>query len=328
MKLYEEGKLDLEKTLGDYLTIVKGTNKENLKIRNVLLHQAGLVAWIPFFEETIDRQGVPKPSIYSTTPSDSFSIRVAENMYMNNNWKDTLFQRILKSKVGPEKYEYSDLDFIFLGKIIEAITGQPLEEYVKHTFYEPLEMTTTTFKPRQYFPLDQIVPTATEIGFRQQLLRGDVHDPGAAMLGGVAGHAGLFSNAYDLAKLYQMLLNGGEMNGIRFLQKSTIGMFTTYSSNISRRALGFDKPEKDNRTRSIPYPAASAPLTSFGHTGFTGICVWADPTNNLVYIFLSNRVAADKGDNNTLQKMKVRASIQDVIYKAMKPVKGAAITKE
>jgi beta-N-acetylhexosaminidase len=125
-----------------------------------------------------------------------------------------------------------------------------------------------------------------------------------------------------------MLLNGGEMNGIRFLQKSTIDMFTAYSSNISRRALGFDKPEKDNRTRSIPYPAASAPLTSFGHTGFTGICVWADPTNNLVYIFLSNRVAADKGDNNTLQKMKVRASIQDVIYKAMKPVKGAAITKE
>jgi beta-N-acetylhexosaminidase len=201
MKLYEEGKLDLEKTLGDYLTIVKGTNKENLKIRNVLLHQAGLVAWIPFFEETIDRQGVPKPSIYSTTPSDSFSIRVAENMYMNNNWKDTIFQRILKSKVGPQKYEYSDLDFIFLGKIIEAITGQPLEEYVKHTFYEPLEMTTTTFKPRQFFPLDQIVPTATEIGFRQQLLRGDVHDPGAAMLGGVAGHAGLFSNAYDLGKI-------------------------------------------------------------------------------------------------------------------------------
>jgi beta-N-acetylhexosaminidase len=328
MKLYEEGKLDLEKTLGDYLPFVKGTNKENLKIRNLLLHQAGLVAWIPFFEETVDRQGMPKPAIYSNIQSDSFSIRVAENLYMKNTWRDTIFQRILTSKVGTQKYEYSDLDFIFLGKVVEAITGQPLEDYVKHTFYEPLQMTTTTFSPRQFFPLSQIVPTARENNFRQQLLQGDVHDPGAAMLGGVAGHAGLFSNAYDLAKLYQMLLNGGEMNGVRYLQKSTIDMFTAYSSNISRRGLGFDKPEKDNHTRTNPYPSANAPLTSFGHTGFTGIGVWADPTNNIVFIFLSNRVAADKGDNNTLQKMKVRASVQDVIYQAMKTPGESAITKQ
>jgi len=328
MKLYEEGKLDLEKTLGDYLMMVKGTNKENLKIRNVLLHQAGLVGWIPFYEETLDRQGKPKEFIYSTTQSDSFSIRVAENLYMANSYVDTMYKRMLNSKLGPQKYEYSDLDFIFLGKVIEAITGQPLEDYVKQTFYEPLQMTTTTFKPRQFFPLDQIVPTVKENNFRQQLLQGDVHDMAAAMFGGVAGHAGLFSNAYDLAKLYQMLLNGGEMNGVRYLQKSTIDMFTAYNSNISRRGLGFDKPEKDNRTRSNPYPAANAPLTSFGHTGFTGICVWADPTNNLVYIFLSNRVAADKGDDNTLQKMKVRAKIQDVIYEAMKQPKERAVTKE
>jgi len=148
------------------------------------------------------------------------------------------------------------------------------------------------------------------------LLRGDVHDPGAAMFGGVAGHAGLFSNAYDLALLYQMLLNGGEMNGVRYLKKETIDTFTTYSSDISRRALGFDKPEKDNATRKDPYPASGVSPLTFGHTGFTGTCVWVDPAHNLIYIFLSNRVTPD-GENRKLIKMNVRSNVQEVIYKAM-----------
>lgn len=318
MKLWEQGRLDIDKPLGYYLPWVKGSNKENLLLKDMLMHQAGLEAWIPFYKATIDKEGHPLPTIYRTQRDDTFSIRVAENLYMRNDYVDSMYQRILRSGVGPRKYEYSDNDFIFLGKVVEAIAGKPLDVYMKETFYQPLQMTTTSFKPREHFPLQQIAPTQPEDFFREQTIWGDVHDPAAAMFGGVAGHAGLFSNAYDLAKLFQMLLNGGELNGIRFLEKTTIDKFTAYNSSISRRGLGFDKPEKDNATRSNPYPARYVSPLTYGHTGFTGTCVWVDPAYNLIYIFLSNRVAYDKGDNNKLHRMKVRASIQDVIYTAMK----------
>lgn len=325
MKLYEEGKLDIYNTLGDYLPWVKGSNKDNLMLKNILLHQAGLVAWIPFYRETVDKTGHPLPSIYSRIRTDSFSIRVAEDLYMRNDYRDTMYQKILASPLGDQnKYIYSDNDFIFLGKIVEAITGKPLEEYAKEVFYGPLQMKTTTFRPRDFFPLNTIAPTENDKAWRQQLLRGDVHDPAAAMFGGVAGHAGLFSNAYDLAQLYQMLLNGGEMNGVRYLKKETIDFFTAYSSKVSRRGLGFDKPEKDNITRKDPYPTLSASPLTFGHTGFTGTCVWADPANNLLYIFLSNRVTPD-GENNKLLKMNVRSNIHETIYQALQQ-KGNEIT--
>ena len=317
MKLYENGQLDINKTLGDYLPWVKGSDKENIQLKNLLLHQAGLVAYIPFYAETIDKTGQPLQAFYSHADTGNFSIRVAEDLYMRNDWRDTMYRRMVTSKLGePNKYLYSDNDFIFLGKVVEAITGKPLQDYVKETFYQPLGMATTTFLPRNYFPVNTIAPTEYDKKWRQQLLRGDVHDPGAAMFGGVAGHAGLFSNAYDLAQLYQMLLNGGEMNGVRYLKKETIDKFTAYSSNVSRRGLGFDKPEKDNVTRKDPYPSLSASPSTFGHTGFTGTCVWVDPAYNLIYIFLSNRVTPD-GENNTLLKMNVRSNIQEIIYKAI-----------
>ncbi len=164
--------------------------------------------------------------------------------------------------------------------------------------------------------MDRIAPTEKEKLFRLQQIRGDVHDPGSAMFGGVAGHAGLFSDAYDLAKLYQMLLNGGQLDGKRFLKKETIDYFTAYHSDISRRGLGFDKPEKDNATRkpADAYPAKMVSPLTYGHTGFTGICVWVDPAYNLVYIFLSNRVNPDGGDNLKLSHMNVRSHIQETIY--------------
>lgn len=317
MKLYEQGKLDIEKTLGYYLPWVRNSNKENIPLKNLLLHQAQLVAWIPFYKETIDKAGLPLPSIYSKTPDKEFAIRVADSLYLRNDWQDTMYHRILLSKLGePEKYVYSDNDFIFLGKVVEAISGKKLDDYVKETFYDPLGMTTTTFKPADHFPINIIAPTENDTAWRQQLLRGDVHDPGAAMFGGVAGHAGLYSNAYDLVQLYQMLLNGGEMNGIRYLKKETIDTFTAYSSDISRRGLGFDKPEKDNFVRLSPYPARSVSPLTFGHTGFTGTCVWVDPVYNLVYIFLSNRVTPN-GDNSKLLQMNVRSNIHEIIYTAI-----------
>ncbi|UEG51635.1 serine hydrolase [Mucilaginibacter daejeonensis] len=319
MKLYEEGKLDLNRTLGDYLPWVRGTDKAALKLNDVLLHQAGLVAFIPFYRETIDiKTGKPKPGFYRTQPDALYSVRVADHMYMRSNWIDTLKQRILTSKLGaPNKYVYSDNDFIFLGKVVEQITGLTLDEYVRQTFYLPLGMTTTAFKPREHVALNTIAPTENEKMFRLQHLLGDVHDPGAAMFGGVAGHAGLFSNAYDLAKLYIMLLNGGELNGVRLFKKETIDYFTAYHSNISRRGLGFDKPEKDNVTSKSPYPALSASPLAYGHTGYTGIGVWADPKYDLLYIFMSNRVNPDGGENTKLLNMNVRGNIQEAVYRSI-----------
>jgi CubicO group peptidase (beta-lactamase class C family) len=319
MKLYDEGRLDLQKTLGDYLPWVKGSNKESLRILDIMLHQAGLKAFIPFYRETIDttKAGNPLPGFYAPRPDSTHDIRVAENMYIRNDWEDTIYQRILLSDVGPrDKYIYSDNDFIFMGKIVEAITGKTLDQYVKETYYDPLEMSSAGFKPRERFPLGRIAPTAQEPIFRQQLIRGDVHDPGAAMFGGVAGHAGLFSDAYDLAILEQMLLNGGTLNGQTFLKKSTIDFFTAYHSDISRRGLGFDKPEKDNATRKEPYPCLSASPETFGHTGFTGTCVWVDPKYDLIFIFLSNRVNPEE-NNPRLGSLFIRGRIQETIYQAM-----------
>lgn len=315
MKLYEEGKLDINKTLGDYLPWVRGSNKEQLVLKNILLHQAGLVAFIPFYKETIEQSGVPKPGIYDSVSTNNYSIPVAHDMFMRNDWEDSIYQRILKSPVSKEeKYIYSDNDFIFLGKIVEQLAGMSLADYARQTFYIPLHMSTTYFNPLQHTVTVAIAPTEREKYFRRQLLRGYVHDPGAAMFGGIAGHAGLFSDAYDLAQLYQMLLNGGEMNGVRFLKKETIDFFTAYHSNISRRGLGFDKPEKDNATRKEPYPSRYASAETFGHTGFTGTCVWADPSNHLLYIFLSNRVYPTGGDNLRLSELSIRSNIQDAVY--------------
>jgi beta-N-acetylhexosaminidase len=318
MKLYEQGKIDLDKTLGDYLPWTRGTDKAPLKLTDILLHQAGLNPFIPFYRETIDTTtGLPKPQYFVHAQDDAHQTRVAEGLYLRNDWQDTLYKRILTSKLtAPNKYVYSDNDFIFLGKIVEAVSGKPLNEYARETFYQPLHMSTTGFRPRETMPLDMIVPTEEEKHFRQQLIRGDVHDEGSAMFGGVAGHAGLFSDAYDLSQLYQMLLNGGELNGVRYLQQSTVDKFTAYSSNVSRRGLGFDKPEKDNATRKEPYPSASASAETFGHTGFTGTCVWVDPKYKLVYIFLSNRVTPTR-NNTKFGQMNVRPNIQEAIYSAI-----------
>ena len=318
MKLYEEGKVDLNKTLGDYLSWVNGSDKAGLKLNDILLHQAGLYPFIPFYRELIDTAtGQPFPQYFVQSPTPQFSQRVAENLYLRNDWHDTMYTRILNSKLTPVgKYVYSDNDFIFLGKIVEALSGMSLDSYVRKTFYEPLGMTSTGFRPRETMPLSTLVPTEVEAHFRRQQMHGDVHDEGAAMFGGIAGHAGLFSSAYDLAKLYQLLLNGGELNGIRLLNKATVDLFTGYSSDISRRGLGFDKPEKDNATRKEPYPSLRASASTFGHTGFTGTCVWVDPDKQLVYIFLSSRVNPTRNENK-LGRLNVRPNIQEAIYGAI-----------
>ncbi|MBS1620408.1 MAG: serine hydrolase [Bacteroidetes bacterium] len=318
MRLYDEGKIDLNKTLGDYLPWTRGTDKAPLKIHDILLHQAGLVAFISFYKEVVDSAtGISDPAVFSEKPKPGFSIRVAEHVYMRNDWEDTMFQRILKSRLGPEgKYVYSDLDFILLGKIVETVTSMPLNQYVQKTFYNKIGLETTGFLPGKRFPLSRVVPTEEDKYFRHQIIQGDVHDEGAAMFGGVAGHAGLFSDAYDLAMLYQMLANGGEINGERYIKKETIKFFSEYHSKVSRRGYGFDKPDKDNATRKEPYPSVLASPETFGHTGFTGTCVWVDPKYDIVYIFLSNRVYPTR-HNIPFSELNVRSKIQDAIYRGL-----------
>lgn len=319
MKLYEQGKVDINKTLGDYLPSMRGSNKENLKLTEILLHQAGLPADINFWGKTIDPQTKrPLPEYYSEMAKPGFTTPVAAKMFLRNDWVDTMMKMIADAPLGlSPKYVYSDVDFILLGKIVEEVSGMPLDEYVRKTFYAPLGMTTTGFKPFERFGLERTVPTEEDNYFRNQLMRGYVHDESAAMFGNVSGNAGLFSNAYDLSLLYQMLLNGGTLNGQLFLKKETIDLFTVYHSSISRRAYGFDKPEKNNATRKEPYPSALASPETFGHTGFTGTCVWVDPKVGLVYVFLSNRVY-DSRNNNLLGQLGIRGKIQDAIYRALK----------
>lgn len=322
MKLYEKGLLDLKAPLGKYLKWVKGSDKENILIEDMLLHQSGLVSFIPFYREIIDDKGNPSAKLFSEKKQGSFLLPVTEKLNMTTRWRDTMYSRILTSillKDSVPKYVYSDNNFILLAEVVKSLTGKSIDRYARETFYEPLGMTTTRFKVFELFEKEQIVPTELEKNFRQGLLWGYVHDPGAAMFGNVAGHAGLFSNATDLAKLYQMLLNGGSMSNCTLFQPKTIEMFTAFNSSISRRGYGFDKPEKGNDTLSTEkrYPAAYISPQTYGHTGYTGTCVWVDPAYNLVYIFLSNRVHPMGGDNRKLLSLNIRSRIQDIIYESM-----------
>ncbi|SCB92249.1 beta-glucosidase [Chitinophaga costaii] len=317
MKLYDEGKIKLNATLGQYLPWVKGTDKAKLKIRDILLHQAGLVPFIPFYKTMLDAQGRPDTNYFRDHLDSAHQVRVAQGLYLLNDYPTVMEKIIVESKLGKKHtYVYSDNDFIFLGKLVEQLTGQKLEDYVMTNFYAPLGLESTGFRPRERFTLPCIAPTENESIFRRQLIRGDVHDPGAAMFGGVAGHAGLFSDAQDLGIILQMLLNNGGYGGRQYIQPQTVKLFTAYNSDISRRGLGFDKPEKDNAHREYHYPCRGASAQTFGHTGFTGTCVWVDPKSQLVFVFLSNRVCPD-GTNPKLSALHVRENIMQTLYDAM-----------
>jgi CubicO group peptidase (beta-lactamase class C family) len=321
MKLYEEGKLNLDAPVGQYLPWLKGSGKENITIKNMLLHQSGLVSFIPFYREVLDTTGTPKKKWFASKSKRKFRVPVTEKLFMRRRWQDTMYSRIKTSKLIEQatKYIYSDNNFILMAQVVKSITGKTIDEYAAENFYRPLGLATTRYKAFEAFDHRQMAPTENEKQFRQGLLWGYVHDPGAAMFGNVAGHAGLFSNATDLATLYQMALNGGKLGSVTLLQKPTIDLFTGYNSSISRRGYGFDKPEKGNDTMAIEkrYPAAFISPATYGHTGYTGTCVWVDPANDLIYIFLSNRVHPMGGDNLKLSRMNIRSRIQDIVYESM-----------
>lgn len=314
MKLYDEKKLDLNKTLGDYLPWTIGTDKQHLIIRDILLHEAGLKAWIPFYKEIADSINMkPLPGYFSKKQDSRFGIKVDDSLFMRTDWRDTMVSRILTSPLEKTKtYVYSDNDFIFMGELVKAISGLPLDQYAWKHFYAPLGFRSTGFNPAGYMNKATIAPTEQDPYFRERLVRGYVHDPGAAMFGGISGHAGLFSNAYETAVLMNLVMHGGTLNGKRFFSDSTVKLFTSYQSAISRRGLGFDKPEKDNASRKSPYPALAVSPATFGHTGFTGTCAWADPEKGIVFVLLANRVHPTA--KNTFGDLNVRGKVMEKIF--------------
>ncbi len=344
MLLEDRGLINTEETLGAYLNLPDTSQMNNLIIKDILAHQAGLKSWIPFYYHTIEpldtsealfstrisveyplklgpnafanRNIVWKDSVFKKEYSKEYSISVAEDMFLRKDYRDSVYYWILASGLEEKEYRYSDLGYYFFQKIIEETMDTLLYPFVYHNFYQKLGATTLGYLPLNRFPLKRIVPTEYDHIFRKQLVHGYVHDPGAAMLGGIGGHAGVFSNANDLAKMMQMYLNGGNYGGNQILSRKVIDKYTTrvFTDNGNRRALGFDKPvaEKD---QSGPTSNNASP-SSYGHTGFTGTMTWVDPEYDLIYIFLSNRIHPDQY-NLTLIRKDIRTRIQECIYESV-----------
>ena len=317
MKLEEQKKINLSDSVGTYIAEARGTAAGSIRIEKLLLHEAGLPPFIRFHETYMDKHGNPNPNVFLQKPTPGY-VRVSPDLYLPSHYIDSVFKRIyLTPLVQPGQYVYSDLDFLLLGRIIERVTSEDLADWVQRNIYAPLRIKSLRFNPTTN--LANIAPTEREKSYRNNLIRGTVHDPTAALLGGVAGHAGLFGTAEDLAILMQMLLNGGVYSGVRLLQPATIDRYTSYSSLVSRRGLGFDKPERDNANRTEAYPCRSASPETFGHTGFTGTCAWADPRTGILFIFLSNRIHPNGGEQRQLLQLNIRPRLQEAIYQSILP---------
>ena len=299
MKLSEQKLFDYNQTLGYYFPEYKESDKYDLNYKDILTHQSGLQAWLPFYIRTLDKGNTYKTGFYNSTSSEKFPTQVAKNLYAVSGYSDSIYKQIITSKLEQKgKYLYSDIGYYFSKKIIETKTAMPLNDYVQKTFYTPLN-SGLTYLPLTKYPLEQIAPTENDTKFRKQLIRGYVHDQGAALMGGVAGHAGLFGSAMDVAVVMELLLNKGEYNGLQLLDSAVIREYTSAHFPDNRRGLCFDKPEFDEKKESPVTKECS--LQSFGHSGFTGTFAWADPENDLIFVFLSNRVFPS-ADENKLAK--------------------------
>ena len=307
MKLVEDNKLKLDTNIGYYIPKARNTPMNNINVREVMLHQAGFIPFIPFHNYVAAGD-------YSSDSSALFPTKVADNYYIKKGFfSDFMWPKMLNSPIKTRgTYVYSDISMYVMQDIVEHITEKPENQYVLDNFYIPLGMHSTGYLPRNRFTKEQIVPTEDDKVFRKTLLEGYVHDQGAALKGGVAGHAGLFGNANDLAIYYQLMLNKGTYGGEQYFKPQTVDMFTSKQSNVSRRGLGFDRWDPDP---SKKYPSELASSQTFGHTGYTGIGVWVDPARGLVYIFLSNRVNPTVSEQ--LGRLNIRPRIHDAINRAI-----------
>ncbi|MDB3907690.1 serine hydrolase, partial [Crocinitomicaceae bacterium] len=313
MHLNSEETFNLSGTLGEYIPEITGESPfKNIVLRQMLSHQAGLTPWIPFYTKTLVEKQLSS-EFYATSPSDTFNVKVADDLWIRGDYEDVMYQTMLSSTLGPKRYKYSDVGYYFIKKIVEKQSQQSLDEFVTNEFYEPMGLQYMRYNPLNYFEKSQITPTENDQIFRKQQIHGYVHDQGAAMVGGVGGHAGLFSNATDLASLMQLFLNNGYY-GQQYVKEQVIEEYTDCQfCSTNRRGAGFDKPIRSGKGGPSSNKVS---LKSFGHTGFTGTMAWADPENQINYVFLSNRVYQD-AENWKLVKMDIRTKIQDVIYDAL-----------
>jgi len=319
MKLTDDKLFDIENSLGDYLDL-ENSNKNDLKIKDVLTHQAQLISWIPFYRQTLEQDSENKfiklrDTLYSKFENEIYPIRVADSIYLHFSFPDSIIKQIIDSELLEKKeYVYSDLGYYLLKEIIEDLTQESFDDYLNNNFYKKIGMENLGFLPKNSINTDRIVPTENDYEFRSQLLKGDVHDMGAAMFGGIGGHAGLFSNANDLAKIMQLYLNKGMYGDEFYFSSKIIDEYTKcqFCQEENRRGLGFDKPALENQEGGPTCKCVSE--LSYGHSGFTGTLAWADPETQIIYIFLSNRIHPNS-DNKKLLDLNVRTDIMEQIFK-------------
>jgi len=320
MKLVEKGVLDLDAPFSTYWKPWRHySDKKDLTLREILTHQAGLIPYIVFLKEVLkkNKKGF-KRRFVRETPSRHFGLKAYENRYVRSRFPRKMYRQINRSKVSAIKeYKYSGLAFLIFPSLIEQLSGVDYNSYMRREFYDPLGATQLGYLPKERLLAAQIVPTEIDSLFRKGLTKNYVHDENASLFGGISGNAGLFSNAGDLFKILQMFSNGGSFGGRRYLSEATLSEFTKlqFPENNNRRGLGFDKPLIDNAALTLAeaYPAPEVHPESFGHSGFTGTFVWVDPVNDLVYIFLSNRVYPSR-NQGAIYSLKVREAVQQVIY--------------
>ncbi len=314
MHMFESNQIDLTAKLSKYLPELDNTDKKKMHINQILAHHSGLHSWIPFYRNTLTGNGELRADLYKSDSSKQYSVKVGEGIFMRNDYVDSVFQAIIDTPLyHKKKYRYSDLGFYLMAKLINKKTGNALDVYADNYYYSPLGMNFTVYNPWRFKKYFTIVPSEDDKIFRKQVIIGYVNDPGAAMLGGVSGHAGLFSNANDLGKLGQLLLNKGIYGGEQYFLPKTLDIFNKsyYKRKGNRRALGFDKPVLHKNDIGPTCPSASQ--QSFGHSGFTGAYFWVDPNNQSIFIFLSNRTYPDQ-NNKKLVDMNIRTDIQQVFY--------------
>jgi len=316
MQEFDKGNLTLETKLKAMLPVFKGSNKEDATVLDMLTHQARFQPWIPFYKATLDSLNKPSEKYYRTRPTVEFQLKVAEDLYLRRDYNDTIIKTIADSELLAKKqYKYSDFSFILFKEYLEKQNGKTLEYLAKNNFYNQLGATSITYNPLHHFDKSVVIPTENDNYFRYQPVHGYVHDMAAAMQGGISGHAGLFSNALDIAKVMQMYLQKGNYGGMQYITEATLQKFNTcyFCKDGNRRGVGFDKPQLGNEGPTC----GCVSLTSFGHTGFTGTMTWADPEKEIVYVFLSNRTYPDSNAANKLSKENIRENIQKVIYESI-----------
>ena len=318
MKLHETGNVNVYEPMSNYITALDTTNKRGIPVRDMMLHRARLRPWIPFYTATVDKRKRPLPAYYSRESRGDFFVPVTDRLYMKHQYRDTMWQKIygspLRERVG---YKYSDLGFYLVGEMVRSVTSQGVDRFAQENFYKPLGLRRTGFNPTAFVSKDKIPPSERDQYWRQSKVQGYVHDMGSAMMGGVAGHAGLFSSADELAVLGQMLLNGGYYGGKRYLDAETIRQFTRRCEDCTRRGVGWDMREL-NAAKSQNMSQLASEKT-FGHLGFTGTAVWIDPVEDLIFVFLSNRTYPSM-NNNKLGKLNFRPRAQEAVYRAILPV--------